>query len=293
MKKAIIVFGLVFGLSVNAAQTAKVVVENANVYDKPQADSSVVGTVPKDASISVSNVPTNGFFKSRIPSGVIGWISGSDILAAGVTPGAKTAAAVATKNPKDSNYTSAQSRLLISGGLQTLNNTGFPSGISVTNSKSGYGGAIEMQFKINENFYWGGRAEYLLSSSSQAVSSTINQTFSFHTLPVMAGIMYVPIHKQKFRLGVGLYAGLSMMTSLTIAQSTTLSSATVTYTSTDICEMGNLQGSYSISSSLGILADVGYRMQSASYPASTSLNVEAFKANFGGLVTRLGVEIKL
>ena len=92
MKKTIMVLGVIFislsGFSSFAAQTAKVVVGSANLLDKPQAGGSVLGTVAQDTSISVSNAATNGFYKSRIPSGVVGWISESDILT-GAAPAAK------------------------------------------------------------------------------------------------------------------------------------------------------------------------------------------------------------
>ena len=81
----VVLIGQFFILSAHAAQNAKVVVDSATVYEKPQVDSKVVGTVNKDTTIAVSNVATNGFYKSRIPSGAIGWISGNDISTGAVT----------------------------------------------------------------------------------------------------------------------------------------------------------------------------------------------------------------
>ena len=136
MIKTIIFIGIMFSMSVNAAQTAKVLVDNANVLEKPQPDSAVVGTVPKDTSIAVSNAPTNGFFKSRIPSGTIGWISGNDILtsATPVASSESTPASTDTKKEKKKKNASDDggTRVLISGGLQMLSNGNFPSTISTT-----------------------------------------------------------------------------------------------------------------------------------------------------------------
>jgi len=285
----LILIGQLFAFSVFAAQNAKVLVDSAKVYDKPQADGKVVGTVTKGVSLAVSNLPTSGFYKTRIPSGAIGWVAGSDIS----TSTAPEAASAQVKKKKSENRTVDQSRLLISGGLQILSNSGFPSNIPNTNSKSGYGGTIEAQFKYNELFYWGARAEYFSSSSAQAISSTNTQTLNFHTLPLMLGAMYVPINKPNFRLSFGLYGGVAMMTSLAVTQS--LSGAAVTFTSTDICEYVNAQSSYGISSNMSILGEIGYRMHSASYPSTlaTSLNAPAFSANFGGIVARLGVAFKI
>lgn len=305
MIKSILILGFiflgpVFLSTAQAAQNAKVIVDSASVYDKPQADGIVIGTVTKDTTIAVSNTPTNGFYKSRIPGGAIGWISGNEIVTgAGATggeapPPAETVAETPQKKKKKSAPTvSDHSRILVSGGLQILNNTGFPAGISNLNSKMGFGGTFEMQFKLSDQFYWGGRVEYFTSSSTQTVSSTVNQELSFRTIPLMAGLMYVPMSKQDFRLGFGLYAGVSLLTSLTVTQSSTAETNAVTYSSSDLCFLGNVQGSYALSSSISLLGDVGYRIHSASYPASTTLDVDAFTANFGGLVARMGLEFRL
>jgi hypothetical protein len=293
MIKTIIFIGMMFSMSAQAAQTAKVLVDNANVLEKPQADSAVVGTVPKDTSIAVSNTPTNGFFKSRIPSGTIGWISGNDILTTAAPATAVTTTETKKERKKKSSSSEGGTRLLISGGLQMLSNTGFPSTIPTTGAGTGYGGTVEIQFPINEQFYWGGRAEYYLSSSEQTVSASKTQTFKFHTLPLMVGAMYVPIHNNNFRLGAGVYAGVSLMTSLTIAQSTSTASSTVTYSSSDLCELINIQASYAASTSFSVLGDFGYRLHSAKYPLSTQLPAVAFNPNYSGLVLRLGAEFKL
>ena len=321
MKKAILLTSVVLGIfsgilfsnESNAAQTAKVVVDSANVYDQPQDSGSVVGSVPKDTTIAVSNVPTNGFFKSRIPSGVVGWISGNDILtgAAATTPapeaavvpeptpvkpikdGQKAAAPKKPEKKKSADDVSDHSRILISGGMQILNNGGLPAGIPITGSKTSYGGTVEMQFKLSDLFHWGGRLEYFTGSSSQVVSSTVTQTMAFHTLPVMGGIMFDPISKADFRVSLGAYVGVALMSSMTVVQTSSLVSHTVTYSSSDLCEYVNAQGSYAIASAFNLLGEFGYRLHSASYPASTALSVPAFSANYGGIVARLGVEFRM
>lgn len=299
MTKAILIFVLML-TSAHAAQTAKVIVDTASVYDKPQADGVVIGTVLKDTSIAVSNAPTNGFYKSRIPGGAIGWISGNDILTGAVPAAAEAAkpaetaeAAPPPKKKKKEAAVSDHSRIMISGGIQILNNTGFPTGVSNEGSKMGFGGTFEMQFKLSDQFYWGGRAEYFTSSSSQVISTTVDQTLSFTTIPLMVGLMYVPVSNSDFRFGIGLYGGVSLLTSLKVTQATTSESVSVNYSSSDLCFYGNLQGSYALTSSMSLLGDFGYRIHNSSYPASADLDVDAFDANFGGLVARLGVEFRM
>ena len=310
MKKTGIMIGMMFGflsvVSVHAAQPAKVIVEMANVYDKPQEGAAVVGTVPKDTSIAVSNVATNGFYKSRIPSGAIGWVSGNDILAG--TPAAEEATPEATPAPTEKQKPVAKrkrepphapavegdhSRIILAGGMQFLSNTGIPATIPITGSTSGFGGGVEFQFKLSQLFYWAARAEYLFSSSSQVVSAATTQTFKFHTLPVMGGIIFSPSFSRDFRIGVGAYAGIAVMTAMTITQVTGATTGSLPYTSGDLCEYVNLQGSFTLSPGIGLYGETGYRLHSASYPASVTPVMAAFTANFSGIVARLGVEFKL
>jgi hypothetical protein len=294
MKNAILAFGLVLGLSVQASQSAKVLVDSASVLDKPQIEGTVVGTVPKDTSIQVSNVPTNGYYKSRIPSGVVGWVSGNDILTGGAPAAAVADAGAAPKRPekkkRGSESVSDHSRILISAGLNILSNGGFPPQIPTLGSTSSLGGTFEMQFKLSDSFYWAGRAEYFTGSSTQVLTAAKTQTWAFHEIPVMGGIIYSAISKPDFRLGIGGYVGVALGTSLTITQGAL---APVTYTISNLCEYLNVQGSYAISSSVSILGEAGYRLQSASFPAAASLSAAAFSANFSGIVSRLGVELRL
>jgi hypothetical protein len=300
MTKIMLIFGLMFS-SAHAAQTATVIVDSASVYDKPQPDGVVVGTVTKDTSIAVSNAPTNGFYKSRIPGGAIGWVSGNDILtgsppAGAVKPEETTESTPRTKKKKkDSASVSDHSRIMISGGIQLLNYSGLPDGITAVSSKLGFGGTFEMQFKLSELFYWAGRAEYFTSTNTQAVSSTLDQTVSFTTVPLMVGLVVVPVSKSDFRLGFGIYGGISLLTSMTLSQVTSAATDTVTYSSSDLCFYGNLQSSFGLTSSMSLLGDVGYRIHTSTYPAYSddAISLDAFKGNFGGLVARLGVEFRM
>ena len=179
--------------------------------------------------------------------------------------------------------------------MQILNNGGYPSVIPITGSQNSFGGTAEIHFPINELFSWAGRVEYFLGSSAQTVSATTTQTLKFHTLPVMLGFIYSPLLNSNLRISAGVYVGVALMTSMTVNQISSIINSTVTYTSSDLTELVNLQGSYGLSSSIGALLDIGYRLQSSSYPdgSATITGATAFKANYGGIVARLGLEFKL
>jgi uncharacterized protein YgiM (DUF1202 family) len=280
MIKGMVIFLAMASHSVYAAQTVKVIVDEAKVFEKSQSDSTVIGTVAKNKSISVSNAQTNGYYKTKIPNGAIGWILGTDVLPSNAS---STVATIPT--PK--------TRLMLSGGLQTLGFTNFPAAIPTTGAGSSVGGTLEVQFKINDRFYWGARAEYFTSSSQQTVSATKTQTLTFRTIPVMGGIMYFPVNGPRFKLGVGAYVGMSMLTLLTVTQTTATAESKVNFSSSDLCEMANLQTGYSFSKTWAVTGDVGYRMHSAKYPASTQLLTAAFNPSYSGIFMRLGLEYKL
>ena len=270
----------------HAAKMAKVVVESARVLDKPQSDATEISKIPKDTTIPVSNNQTNGYYKTKISSGQLGWISGADILA-GETIGAPAASVKEEKKTEKKSEASASlNQLVLSGGLNLVSNTGFPSKISTTDAGKAYAGTLELQFGLNDRFSLSGRVEYISSSSSQTITGG-TQAFKFKTIPILGGVNYFPLHKNKFKWGFGAYGGLSMLTSLTVTQTTSVNNPE--FSSTDFTAYFNTQAMYAFSSAISGLLEVGYRMHSASYPAFSSYPTVAFTPNFGGLVTRLGV----
>jgi hypothetical protein len=264
-----------------------VIVENAKVFDKPQPDATEIGQLNKDSSIYVSNTQTNGYFKTKIPDGQLGWVSGSDVLA-GEPVAAATAATEETKkgSKKTTQSSISRSKLIFSGGLNLQSNSGFPSSISTTNSGTAIAGTMELQIPMSEKFGLSGRIEYIIDSSSFTVAGA-TQTMKFTTLPVMLGLNYFPVANESFRWGFGGYAGLSLMTNLSITKSA--SSSNPEFTSTDFTGLINTQASFQFSPGFGIMGEVGYRLHSASYPAFSPYGSSAFKPNFGGVVTRLGL----
>ena len=272
-----------------AAKPAKIIKDAINVFEKPKSDSSVISSIPKDVTIQVSNNPTNGYYKARTPEGKIGWIAESDLETSApvkTEPGKTETVQAKEISPKSASPFS----LLVMGGMQVLNNGGFPAEISTTNASTGFGGTLELHYKFKDHLILAGKAEYFSSSSAQTPSTGVTQEFKFSTLPLMAGVIVVPIRKEKYKIGLGLFGGVSLMTSLKINKS---SGSPEDYTSARPCGSINLQGNYSISSWVSLVGDAGYRFHSVVYPASTKVTAPAFTGNFGGLVLRAGAEFQL
>lgn len=292
-KKAILilmVLPMFFVQIAEAARTAKVLVENAKVFDKPQPNAAEIGQLKKDSSILVSNNQTNGFYKTKIPSGELGWISGVDVLAGDMVASSSSTSTEPNKNTKKTTDHSNRSRLILAGGINFLNNTGFPTVIPTTNSGTALAGTLELQVPMSSKFGLSGRVEYLTDSSSLTVAGA-TQTIKFMTIPVMVGFNYFPVVTESLKWGFGAYAGASLLTNLSVNKSTSTSNPE--FTSTDFSGLINSQFTFQFSSSVGLLGEVGYRLHSASYPAFAPYGTTAFKPNFGGLVTRLGISISI
>lgn len=75
-----------FSTAVWAARTAIVDVEGgADFLKSPDKTSEVLQKLKKGQKLIVSNYPTAGYFKARLPDGTLGWMR-SDILELGPMP---------------------------------------------------------------------------------------------------------------------------------------------------------------------------------------------------------------
>jgi len=264
-----------------AARNAKVIVDSALVYEFPKNDSAVIGKVTKDLSIQVSNQQTNGFFKTRITSGAIGWISGVDILV--TTPEPKPEELNAATEKMKTPLIGDSGRIQLTGGLHLLGYSGLPATIVASDAKTATGASLELQFLVFQKIYLAGRVGYLTASGSEV---------SFTSVPLQAGLTFVPFHLNKFRIGVGAYAGLGLFTKFKITKNDKIAE----YESIPLIGAGNVQLSYQLAKKWSLLMDVDYRLQSMQAPASSGtdgLQLPAYTLNLGGLAFRLGLEIRI
>jgi hypothetical protein len=284
---AFVVMGLLCGPLAFAARNAKVITDQAKVFEFPRPDSQLIGTVIKDLSIQVSNSQTNGFFKSRIPGGKIGWISGSDVFVTTPEPSPEQLKDFDEKKKEGSAASlldrKGRIRLQLTGGIHQVSFSGMPSGIDASDATSALGGSLEVQYALSSSIFAAGRAGYL-STSGSVVRLT--------SLPLQFGLSWVPISGNVFRFGMGVYGGVGLLTTFSIEKNDKLSE----YASTGMIGTGNVQASIAISKRLAILLDVDYRLHSINAPASTDplgLQLPEFTAGFGGLAGRLGFEIRI
>lgn len=286
-----VVFGLVMAVSgpkALAAQVGKVIVDQAELHEYPQSGSKVLARIAKDTQVTVSNAPTEGFYKARTATGQIGWISGNDLFVKGGARGAAPA------RKGRSSYKPEDMRLQAMYGLDMLSFGGLGS-VFTTTGIGAKSFAVEGQFRLNQNWFWALRAEMHSGSQPDTVVGADTQKMAVSLIPVMVGANYTLMQTQNLRVGGGVYLGMAVVSSTTITQTDATQVEEVKYSSLDPCADLNLSGAYSLSDALGLLLEVGYRYhKTGEFPATTRFGgVSGFAIDYSGITIRAGVELKL
>jgi hypothetical protein len=309
----------------HAAQSGKVIVDSAVVHEFPQAESKPLDQVTKDTVVAVSNLPTEGFYKVRTQSGVVGWISGNDVFIAGANTNAPVVSSPPANRPEipgshspnhkkkryDDDFASDDSdqkpkvfkddyRILFMGGLHNLNYGDLPSkfstapynfGLSANDLNLGVGFTFEVQKKMKPGLHVALRLEYLTTSAPEKTLSGGTTTLDVKNaiIPLSVGFVWSPIDHQGFRLGFGGYLGGSFA-------STTLHDSAIAqdvkYSSLDPTATLVLQGSIGLTRLLALAYELGYRYElPGTTPVSENFGA-GFKVNYSGYFARLGLEIR-
>lgn len=285
------VLAIVFwSLTAHAAQTGKVIVDEAAVREFPQEDAKVVAKIARDEVVTVSNQPTSGFFKARVKSGQIGWIAASDLQVKGTKRGAIPIAGRKSAVPPE------DLRVMAGYGISMLSYSGLSSAFTTTGlSPNSF--FLEGQFRISDALFLALRAQYYTGSATSTVTTGTTQLLDTTLMPVMLGANYTFIRKDAFRLGAGVYAGLSFGSSTKVTWTTGTVAQTVTYGSTDLCFDLAVQGTWYFIESLGLVADVAYHYQKTGEFPATSNTVfsggkPGFAINYSGITLRGGLEMR-
>ncbi len=306
-KKWLFLFSMIFPMaSGHAAQSGRVVVDRAVIHEFPNAGSKKLKGFARGETLTVSNLPTEGFYKVRIAKDEYGWVSGNDILvedgavqsaSLAEAPLAAVGEAVNPAAPED--FNGDKTRVLFGLGVHDLAYGGLSDhfiGANDLNLGSHY--SLELQRKIFYLLYWSIRAELMNSESGdQAISSTTLQRIKSHSLPVQLGIVFHPIHARKFRLGLGLYGGLSFFTYTEVEQTTSSVTNSVKYSTIDPVGTGVIQATYGLGKALGLIGEIAYRYQvTGSLDSTTVLDsnnpVPSFKLNYSGIFLKGGLELR-
>ncbi len=303
--RALIGLLVCFGSTAMAAQLGKVIVDSANVLEYPNAGAKVVSSVKKNSVLQVSNLATEGFYKVRLPSGDLGWVSGNDVF---VSPAesAKSPQFSESKEEQpekkrekiadEDDFWGDKTRIQLGFGLKYTvygGLTDYFTGLEDMN----YGQTIsvELQRKWFYLLYWALRVELnTAKSGDQQISATTVQRINEFSIPIQLGIMIHPIHTRKFRIGLGAYAGASVVNYTEIEQEVSSVSNSVKYSSIDPVGSGVVQVSYGLTKALAIFGEFDYRYHVTGEQSPTTVlgTIPGFQIDYSSYFMKMGLELR-
>jgi hypothetical protein len=305
MLKKVILLSFLFGASAFAAQSGRVVVEQASVYEFPQKGAKVVGKLPKDSVHTVSNLKTEGYYKIRLSGGATGWISGNDLLAGGGEALPDTGPSAGTRvNQRvysdelidGKRFAGANLRIQFGLGLSNLAFGGLSerfTGTAGLNFGKSY--SLEIQRKLAFPLSLALRGEIRSAKSGvQDLGGGKTQTLEQYSVPLQVGLVFLPIHTERFRIGLGAYGGIAIGSFTEVVQITTAQTNSVKFASMDFIGTGSVQAVYGLGRAFGVFAEFAYSYQRTSeLPATTALgSIPAFKIDYSGYLFRGGLELR-
>jgi hypothetical protein len=330
---SILFLGLFSG-SAMAAQVGTVIVDQASVYEYPQTGSNPISSLSIDDTVAVSNIPTEGFYKVRLPNGELGWISGNDIYvgekgssAPRRKKKAKSSDALPTsdsldqlregddENPRPKKrrkksveedadgknfeegdeFAGDHSRILLMLGAQYPAYAGFKEYYITQGITPGYGGVLEFQFQMSKHWHWATRAEFNFASvGSKDIGNSTTQTLKQSSIPLQLGLNWSPVTSKGFRFGFGVYGGMVVSSTITVAQTVGTTTQQAEYSSVNPTGLGVVQMSFGLGSHVAIILEGGYRYEKTGTLSASTLfgGIPALQIDYSGPVGHLGFEFK-
>lgn len=301
-KRRLVVGFLALGLvlsfatpAAQAAQVAQVIADEAVLHEYPQASSRALVRIQKGEQITVSNLPTEGFYKARAKTGEVGWLSGNDIHVA--APTAKgNAPVVARKQRKAAGPASPpeDTRIQFSYGIDSFG-YGDMKNVFDTTALSSKGMVLEAAFRLNSSLFWALRAEMHTGETAETdVDTSTTQKLKQSTIPVEIGLQWDVHRSESLRFTLGAFLGMAISSSMTVTWTTSGAIEEVKYSSMDPCANFGVQAAYSLGGAFGLFADLGYHYQkTGEFEATQRFNGKpAFAIDYSGITIRGGLELK-
>lgn len=276
----------IFSLSTSAwaARGGVVDADEGRVFEKPNQKSKVIETLRRKTPIAASNLPINGFYRVRTPSGQLGWMVGEDLElqpAPEVDVGKKSASSK-KEDPSSKKRSPASSEqkpysYLIRGfgGLSLFKASGIIPGYDSFGPGITFGGDFVWMFAQKWGFIV--RVDRMVKNLGLSDSGT-NKSYllELNSMPISAGAEYRWLKSSLFSGHLSLLVGYSPITSL---RSTSVSDSTNNVTEVKSSEVGLLTKvdlHFYLFRFLSIFGEVGYRYQQS--PQLTVSNTGAYSS---------------
>jgi hypothetical protein len=295
-------------LSVPLAHAAKDLVVRAGeakIYEQANRGSAEIETVARGTKLRVGNNPKGGFYKTKGPSGKIGYISATAFGGGG------------SKTPVDNGRTPRKARtasrasrsgvptssFAIFGGMTigsqpSITATDF---LPLSVLKFPLGFNARYQHRISDMFTAGVELDYFMASGSGlADDTTTTIEAKLSGLPVSVSIYYDDISGSPFYAGLAI--GYFMSSTFTYSEISTSETLTDTVSSANLMFRGLVGFRMALSDTMTLNAEAGYQMakgpelNTADSPADEQLSdtfpngIPPFSIDWSGFLLRAGVQ---
>lgn len=255
-------------LTALAARPARVDIENAEIYEGPGRSFKLLEKLPKGTALAVSNVPSEGFFKVRTPSGIVGWISADSLLLADPDkPEQVVVGEVNTGTPGPSpgqpfrGPARKYMRLRALGGLNLFSVSEVNSLFSFDGMKNGihYGGEIVLLFQSDLSILL--RVEQVVKNVV-ATDTQTSKTFQLdlNSTPAMLGIELDVNKEGRLTTQFAVMAGLALHTNLTSTALNITEPNTTELEDHAFTGLAKVNLNWQFTKTVGIFGEAGYRL---------------------------------
>lgn len=200
-----------------AARAGWVESQEAPVYAGPGKGFQLMEKIPKGTALSTSNLPTEGFYKIRTESGVVGWVNAEAIVfapAGGDSPTAKAEPAAAPA-PVVPTYRRKMIRLRGVGGMDFFSVADVNSLLGFDGIKSGYNYGGEAAIRLTQTLSLALRFENVFKKVVARDTATLKTyQLDLSSSPMMIGAELELSRERHYALYLSALGGLGMNTKL-------------------------------------------------------------------------------
>lgn len=265
-----------FQTSAHAAQTAVVDVDVAPIMDKPKHGAGMVDKARRGTTIILSNHPTEGFYKVRMPNGTIGWIpvdairldvpvsstsAAPNALPSGVVPHELDAYKPVHLIP-ELPWAESLFEIRAFGGLSYINPDDYNQYFSKTMFNSALGFGAELGVRIAPRLYAVARLERMtktVSTTDMNPNNTGSYSLELNSTPFCIGLEYAISREKKFSLDMAVLIGVGFSTEIKATALGKPQPNVTEYESSPFTSIAKLNGNYRITRKFGVFSDFGYR----------------------------------
>ncbi len=264
----------------HAARPARIDVEGAELFEGPGRGYPVTEKLSRGTQVSASTYPTEGFYKVRTGSGVIGWVSVDSIVVDDLPDPTEPAAQqplntpstadpsnpwrgkapVANQNEFRNHRYDKFLRLRALIGLDFFSASDVNNYLSFSSGlKNGVSFGGELDFRFTRDLAMVIRVERIAKSIVGRDSATGNSyQLDASAIPVMVGMEVTLSDESNFSSFFGAMAGLGINTTLSSTYISNLS--TTSFVSQNFTGLGRFLFAYHVSKVTHVFAEVGYRI---------------------------------